>query len=176
MSSSSDALLRFYSGTGTDHRGRRLEDLWRFSLDELEESHDYIQWLFPLVEKSQFNAAAPVLDDVAITRFRSDAALRRRLERSLTVMLHFYGFELEAERIVPSWTFAERAKTWLTPGNHNFLRLTRILKSLTVLGLAHRGTQLLQALEEIYSTHSAVIGPRTILFWRSALSTGMSSK
>ena len=169
MSTSSDALLRFYSGTGTDHRGRRLEDIWRFSLDELEESHDYIQWLFPLVEKSQFNYAAPVLDDVAIARFRSDGTLRRRLERSLAVMLGFYGLEAVDERIVPAATFEARARTWLTPGNHNFLRLTRILKSLTALGLGHRAIQLLGALDDIYAAHAEIIGRMTILYWRSAL-------
>ena len=40
-------LLRFYSGSHPDHRGRMLaeilkqDDLW------LELTHDYIQWLFP---------------------------------------------------------------------------------------------------------------------------------
>ena len=28
---------------------------------------------------------------------------------------------------------------WLTPGNHNFLRITRILRSMTLLGLGKRG-------------------------------------
>lgn len=169
MASASDPLLRFYAGTGTDHRGRRLEDIWRFSLDELERSHDYIQWLFPLVEKSQFNRAAPVLDDVAIARFRGDGTLRRRLDRSLGVMLRFYGLDLVDDRIVRHASFAERAETWLTPGNHNFLRLTRILKSLTALGLGQRANELLCALEDTYGTHAAVIGPTTILYWRSAV-------
>jgi len=31
--------------------------------------------------------------------------------------------------------FAERAKNWVTPGNHNHLRITRVLKSLRLLGL-----------------------------------------
>ena len=160
------SLLEFYSGAGSDDRGRRIEDIWRFSHAELEAIHDYIQWLFPLTERSAFNPGAPVLDDATIQRFKSDATLRANLERSLEVMLDFYGFARERDRIVKSPSFAERSANWLTPGNHNFLRLTRILKSLTLLGLANRAAQLLACLEGVYAANERVIGARTISFWR----------
>ena len=162
------SLLGFYSGTGSDDRGRRLEEIWRFSHDELEDIHDYIQWLFPLAERSAFNPGAPVLDDATIERFRADETLRRNVERSLDVMLDFYGFARDENRIVQSPAFAERAANWLTPGNHNFLRLTRILKSLTLLGLEERAAQLLERLESVYASNQQVIGQRTISFWRRA--------
>jgi hypothetical protein len=31
--------------------------------------------------------------------------------------------------------FLERSRNWLRPGNHNHLRLTRIMQSLWILGL-----------------------------------------
>jgi hypothetical protein len=31
--------------------------------------------------------------------------------------------------------FLERSRNWLRPGNHNHLRLTRIMQSLSILGL-----------------------------------------
>jgi len=161
-------LLEFYNGTGSDDRGRRIEDVWRYTHDELEDIHDYIQWLFPLTERSDFNPGAPVLDDATIQRFRTDETLRRNMERSLRLMLAFYGLEIAGVSIRRALSFAERSANWLTPGNHNFLRLTRILKSLATLGLADRATQLLACLEEIYATDESVIGPRTIAFWRRA--------
>ena len=164
------SLLGFYGGTGSDDRGRRLEDIWRFSHAELEAIHDYIQWLFPLAEKSAFNPGAPVLDDATIARFKSDATLQRNIERSLDVMLDFYGFARDGDRIVQAPSFGERAANWLTPGNHNFLRLTRILKSLTLLGIEQRAHQLLDRLEEVYASHESAIGKRTINFWRQAVS------
>ena len=162
------ALLEFYNGTGSDDRGRRIEDVWRFSHDELEDIHDYIQWLFPLAERSAFNPGAPLLDDATINRFRSDDTLRRNMERSLKLMLAFYGLEIAGASIRRASDFPGRSANWLTPGNHNFLRLTRILKSLATLGFANRATQLLACLEEIYATHERVIGPGTIAFWRRA--------
>ena len=162
------SLVAFYGGTGSDDRGRRLEEIWRFSHDELEDIHDYIQWLFPLTERSAFNPGAPVLDDATIERFKSDATLRRNIERSLDVMLDFYGFTRDRNRIVQSPAFAERSANWLTPGNHNFLRLTRILKSLTLLGLEERAAQLLECLEAVYASNRQLIGQRAISFWRQA--------
>ena len=163
------SLLGFYSGTGSDDRGRRLGDIWRFSHDELEDIHDYLQWLFPLAERSAFNPGAPLLDDATIQRFKSDATLQRNLERSLDVMLDFYGFACDGDHIVQSSSFGERAANWLTPGNHNFLRLTRIMKSLTLLGVAPRARELLDRLEELYATHGRVIGERTMSFWRQSV-------
>ncbi|HEX8915365.1 MAG TPA: opioid growth factor receptor-related protein, partial [Humisphaera sp.] len=62
----------------------------------------------------------------------------------------------------------ERRRNWLTPGNHNLLRLTRILDSLRTLGLGPHADALLAALEGVYAEHAGVIGPRTVGFWRSA--------
>ena len=166
------ALLEFYNGTGSDNRGRRIEDVWRFSHDELEDIHDYIQWLFPLAERSDFNPDAPILDQSTIERFQTDENLRRSLERSLEIMLSFYGFRLDGERIVPSATFRQRAANWLTPGNHNYLRLTRILKSLSLLGLGERAAQLLDCLEGVHADNEDVIGARTLAFWRGAVGQG----
>ena len=163
------ALIAFYPGTGKDAEGRRLEDIWRFSHDELEANHDYIQWLFPLTERSAFNPRAPILDATMIERFRSDDMLKENLERSLGVMLDFYGLEVAGDRIVRSAAFGERSRNWLTPFNHNFLRLTRILKSLRLLGLGGRAKQLFACLEEVYSGYSAVIGDPTMSFWRRAI-------
>jgi hypothetical protein len=55
-------LLRFYAGTGPDDRGRFLREIHQWPDDELEHTHDYIQWLFPLAERSGFNPEAPTLD------------------------------------------------------------------------------------------------------------------
>jgi hypothetical protein len=163
-------LIEFYRGDAMDDRGRRIVDIWRFDHVELEAIHDYIQWLFPLTERSAFNPDAPILDQSTIEQFRTDEALRRNVERSLAVMLDFYGFRIDGDRIVRSATFAQRAANWVTPGNHNFLRLTRILRSLSLLGLEERAAGLLECLEEVYASHEAVIGVRTMAFWRQAVS------
>ncbi|HEY2378264.1 MAG TPA: opioid growth factor receptor-related protein [Gemmatimonadaceae bacterium] len=167
-----EAVIAFYSGTGQDATGRRLTDVWQFPHEELEDNHDYIQWLFPLTERSAFNPEAPILDDATIARFRSNDTLRRNLERSLEVMLDFYGLEITGDRIIRAPRFADRSMNWLTSFNHNFLRLTRILKSLSLLGLEQRAEQLFACLEGIYASHGRVIGERTMSFWRHAVEHG----
>jgi hypothetical protein len=57
-----DPILGFYSGVEPDHRGRYLHEIQKWPDDQLESVHDYIQWLFPLPERSGFNVSAPVLN------------------------------------------------------------------------------------------------------------------
>jgi Opioid growth factor receptor (OGFr) conserved region len=163
-----EKLITFYGGKGTDDRGRRIDEIWLFSHEELESVHDYIQWLFPLAERSMFNPGAPLLDDETIARFRDDSTLRDNLERSLRVMLDFYGLAIAGHEILRVPTFGPRSRVWLTPHNHNFLRLTRILKSLSLLGLPDRAMQLLACLEEIVRLRAGIISDETLRYWRAA--------
>jgi len=58
----STSLVAFYDGTGTDGRGRTLEQILEWRATRLEQSHDYIQTLFPLPEASGVNFSAPLID------------------------------------------------------------------------------------------------------------------
>jgi hypothetical protein len=164
-------LVEFYAGRRPDFAGRRIDDIWRMSFDELEYNHDYIQWLFPLRERSSVQPDVPVLDDAAIRAF-SAPDLRDRVRKSAHVMAAFYGLEITDERgslaVRRSARFDERRRNWLTRGNHNFLRLTRILKSLTILGHEELSRAWLRALTSIYEEHAGIIGPVTIAYWRDA--------
>jgi hypothetical protein len=161
-------LVDFYAGRGTDFRGRTIEDVWRMSLDELEYTHDYIQWLFPLRERSAVQPNVPVLDDSAIAAF-ADPDMRGRLTRSAEVMARFYGFVMVDSRLELATNAADRQAVWLTRGNHNFLRLTRIMKSLCALGLPDLAQKWLDALRGVYEKNPDVIGPETWRYWTTAL-------
>ncbi len=165
-------IVRFYEGNGTDDRGRRLADILRFADADLERVHDFIQWLFPLRERSGANPNAPRLDVTAIGAFAERPELRAALRGSFDRMLAFYGLRWAAERIVIADSFAERS-AWLTPGNHNHLRLTRMLKSLRLLGDEPAALALFRALGEIEATErrrgTARITATTYRFWREAI-------
>jgi hypothetical protein len=153
-------ILQFYRGTGTDNRGRRLDDILSWDDAQLENNHDYIQWLFPLPEPSGFNPGAPTLVQADIVAFRQYGALRRAVLTSLGVMRRFYGLD----------GATARQASWLTPGNHNMLRLTRIIRSLHLLGLDEEAAALLRDLETIYASGAArTIGPVTLGHWRRAM-------
>jgi len=165
-------ITGFYLGETPDHRGRVLDDLHTQTLESLERNHDYIQWLFPLPEPSSANPDAPLLSASDVREFAGSEELRSNLVRSLIVMLRFYGLELVQSPAGPvihrSDTFHLRSKEWLTPFNHNFLRLTRILRSLTLLGCKEYADALFRCLEEIYRENPAIIGEDTFRYWKTA--------
>jgi hypothetical protein len=168
---SDSPLVQFYAGAAADARGRRIGEIWAWDDDALERVHDYIQWLFPLPEPSQFNDDAPLLARDDIAAFAARAELRQNLRRSLARLLALYGFALaEGPRVTRAADFAAKARNWLTPLNHNFLRLTRILRCLALLGLGDEARALLAALEEVYRDGAArAIGARSLNFWRNAV-------
>jgi hypothetical protein len=90
-------LLGFYAGTRPDDRGRFLREIHRWPDYKLEQTHDYIQWLFPLAERSGFNPEAPILDVKTIREFRSRLELLRNVQTSFRRMLAFYGMECLAD-------------------------------------------------------------------------------
>ena len=138
----------------------------------MESVHDYVQWLFPSRRPSQFNPDAPVLTEEVIAAFRADPQLRERLLKSFERMLRFYGFETVEDEdglaIKRASNWRERFGNWVSPGNHNHLRITRILACLRALGLARYARAFLEALEAVRKEFPAAISGRTAEFWRSA--------
>jgi hypothetical protein len=166
-------IVAFYEGVAPDDRGRSLVEILRFDDDRLDEVHDFIQWLFPLPERSGAQPSAPILDGAAIAAFRSRPELRAALRRSLDRMLEFYGLAWCGERIVRSATFARRSTNWLRAENHNHLRLTRMLRSLYLLGEPQAARALFDVLSDIFSEERRSgrnrISERTFDFWKGAL-------
>lgn len=151
-------LFDFYQGTGTDNRGRSIDDMLAMSDLELEKSHDVIQWLFPLKEKSAHNPAAPLLDDETI----------KAILRSEMGFLYLF---MSCQRIMKFLTQngADRP-TWITRRNHNFLRITRIIKCYRLFGEPVAKTFYNLAMD-YYAKFPDVIGEETAKFWNDALYT-----
>ncbi|NET02671.1 MAG: hypothetical protein F6K62_11860 [Sphaerospermopsis sp. SIO1G2] len=167
-------LIKFYAGKATDHSGRLLTEIWQQDYTWLEKIHDYIQWLFPLNEKSRFNFDAPILTDEDIQIFRKHLSLRKNLSKSLKLMLGFYGLSCQtsengAIHIQVNQSFSERKQNWVWFSNHNHLRITRILKSLRLLGLEKYAQALFQCLEEIYNLENGKISFESFSYWQDAI-------
>jgi hypothetical protein len=165
-------LVEFYSGGAPDHAGRLLGEIQQWPDERLEAVHDFIQWLFPLAEPSPVNPLAPVLDGPTIDAFASQRELRENLRASFLRMLRFYGMEMQPGPppvVSLSANFGERSGNWLHPGNHNYLRITRILKSLASLGLIAEARALLKCLETVYAEHPGRISAVSLKFWRAAI-------
>jgi hypothetical protein len=166
-------LVAFYRGEGRDHRGRLLSHIHQYAFDDLERHHDYIQWLFPLPEPSGANPSAPLVSVRDNAAFQSDHELRKALLQSFRLMLQFYGLDVagadDSVEVVRGAKFDERSVVWLTPGNHNFLRISRILRSLSLLALHGHAAAFLKCLEDIYGENASIIGATTMGYWRRAV-------
>jgi hypothetical protein len=171
-SNNQDILILFYLGLSADAQGRKIEDIWQWEHERLEYTHDYIQWLFPLLEKSNFNRNAPTLNPSVIETFKNTKELKKRLRQSLLLILDFYGLKVESQpsqpiKIIKSETYQDRKKQWIGWRNHNYLRLTRILTSLKLLGLENEAKALFKCLDEIYQEEKDKIGSETYSYWKN---------
>lgn len=164
-------IVEFYRGTGEDSEGRKLADVWAFGDDDMEFHHDFIQWMFPLKEPSRFNFRAPTLTEEDIRAFRDEEALRSNLERSFERFLAFLGLAREGGRVKPAADF--EAKRWIFQDpDHNWLRITRVLTSLRLLGLEDLSRAFYEGLLDLMKDGRARITAETRRYWRDAASPG----
>ena len=163
----------FYINYGPDHRGRTLNQILAWDDEALEHQHDYIQWLFPLTEPSGANPDAPLLTFAEMELFRESEPARARFVEAFERMLEFYGLRLVREEsgllVERTDNFEKRARNWLNPGNHNHLRITRILTSLRLVGLSQYSKAFFRCLEVIYQEHRNRITETTFGFWQRAV-------
>jgi hypothetical protein len=166
-------IIPFYRGLEANNNHVTLQQIRNWDDWQLEAIHNYIQWLFPLARPSGPNPTAPILDQATIQTFRGNALLKNQLLDSFRRMLAFYGLQMdETTRVITrAPNFNTRAAVWLTPNNHNFLRITRMIHSLSILGLAEYGRALLTIMQDIARNEgSAIVGNDTLRYWRSAVS------
>ena len=116
-------LIAFQKGTGKDQSGRTVRNILAADDNFWEETHNYIQWLFPLKTRSGFNLLAPVV---------------RHPERFETpYMVDVYQrFRLFLDN-----------STWKEFHNHNQLRITRGLRSLRLFGYQELADEFLKWLD-----------------------------
>lgn len=123
---------------GVDYKGRTLNQILSMSPSELEVTHDYIQVLFPTVELSGSNRQAPVVSEATLNALNADPVLRQRVEQGLLQsfdkMLTFYGLSRREDGTVSLTSPLTEDVQWVKEGNHNSLRLTRIISSLRLFG------------------------------------------
>ena len=158
--------IPFYSGEGTDDRGRTLADIQALDPSRMEYFHDFIQWMFPLRDPSRYNPGAPVLTDADIAAFqdrRSFANLRR--------------FPRPVPRVPGPGVLRRRgprgqekagptAQLFAIP-NHNWLRITRVLLCLDTLGLDEECRAFFSVSRRHPRTRGGRVG-RDLGYWRDA--------
>lgn len=130
-------IADFYLGSANSD-GRTLGDVLSSSDGEWDAAHDFIQWVFPTPEPSMFNGDAPLATAEDAVLFRENPDVRKKLVAAFERFLSFLGLYFCVERLVvdevPSEAAASRRRVTMREFNHNFLRFTRVLRSLSFLG------------------------------------------
>lgn len=146
-------VAAFLAGEGSDHKGRVLPDVLAFSDEEIEQHHDYIQWLFPLLEESEQVFDAPVLAPSDVTLLRASQTAQEHLEQAVGRMLAFY----------------EASTHWLVPMDHNHLRITRMLKSVRLLHSLELALLVYDTLMGQVHAAGTPVRPKNLAFWTDAV-------
>lgn len=163
-------LAGFYRHPG-EKRGApySLETIWSMSDAEMEDRHDFIQWMFPLDTPSQFNLQAPILTLESAERFRTDPEIQMNLRRSLGRFLSFLGIEEDGKG---GYRLARNPDNVWGSFNHNHLRITRVLRCLGLTGLKDKQDRLWILLKELAARPEMGVEGRTLRYWEQEARAG----
>lgn len=145
-------IINFLRGDAKDYKGRVLRQMQFLPNNKMEREHDVIQWMFPSDIPSKHYQEAPVLSDEDIATMKVDSIIQAAIHMSLTRMIWFY----------------EKDDYWITQKNHNFLRITRILRCLWLAGMKHDYVSLQKALDDVFIEYADIIGEETYVYWKNA--------
>lgn len=134
-----------------------FHEKWFGDYENLEMSHGFIQWLFPIFEASAFNWTSAPLTRTEARLIRRNEVAAKNVVASYKLMLNFYGLRLvdeqtgEVDYVEDESLKRSRMKN-LNRMSHNYLRITRILKSLGHLGFTRYKKPFLEALHKAVFT------------------------
>ena len=147
-------IEKFLSNKEPDFKNRFLQDIWNYSDEQIEHTHDFIQLLFPLDEESNAVSNGIYLD-------------------SHEAIFSLKGNKLAKENIVKSskWflLFLARNSHWKRKHDHNYLRITRIIKSLRLLVSDDEADLFYESLIKLIDeTHKSKINLKTLSYWENS--------
>lgn len=147
-----NGFLGFLESKTTDAHNRYLSDIWAYNDQQIERTHNFIQWLFPLSVPSAAVPGAPVLTKEDISAIRSSEVAQDNICQSA----NWYG------------GFLERNDFWRKPYDHNHLRITRVIRSLRLLVDADEADAFRIEVYSLLGEKLSSIPPKTRTFWDEA--------
>ena len=128
-------IVDFLEGVEPNINKLYIQDIWDLSDEEIESTHDFIQWLFPTDKPSRYNLAAPVLSEKDMLSIQNSEKAQKNLKYSANWFLNFL----------------DRHSYWVDKHDHNQLRIKRIKKCLRLLidkNLSSNFSQQIERLKE----------------------------
>ena len=146
------SLCSFLTGHETNSSGWLLSHVWKFNDTQIENTHTFIQWVFPTDEPSRATPGSPVLDEEQISEIQNSETAKTNLKKSA----EWY------------FNFLRRNSLWRKPYDHNHLRITRVLKSLRLLCGDDEADYYKQQFWQLLGSDVSRIPSKTIEYWEDA--------
>lgn len=169
-------IIKFYRGEIRNDNGNFFDEILGWDDEHLERSHRTVQWMFPLNEPSEAQPDSPVLSDFQVQQMKSDPQIIANLGEAITVWGKFYGLAYTTGHNDDGDFYIEhqivditRFNNWIKPFNHNYLRLTRMLKCMVLFGLQQWAISFYKCLKSIYDNYSITISAITMDYWSDAV-------
>ena len=143
---------KFLTNQGPDFKGRTPDEIWSYSDNEIESTHDFIQIVFPTNKPSQatFNKLY-LSDQTLIDKLKNNPKAIINLEKSAAWFL----------------SFLNRNDAWKKGYDHNQLRITRIIESLRLLVSDEAADEFFKAILRLVKDPT-ILNPSTMKFWENA--------
>ena len=161
-------FAEFYGNGGKNANGVSMEMIFRYDDTLREAVHNFTQWLFPIDSWSKYEPNAPIVNYLITFAFKWSEQLRDMQIRAFIFMLDHYGLRYVGDEIKKGELFEIR-KQRLASGNHNLLRITRILRSLYLLDQKTLALNFFKFLMELHPT-DVFITTDTRQYWENAVS------
>ena len=146
------SLCSFLTGHKTNSSGWLLSHVWKFNDTQIENTHTFIQWVFPTDEPSRATPGSPVLDEEQISEIQNSEQAKQNLSKSA----EWY------------FDFLRRNNFWRKPHDHNHLRITRVIKSLRLLCGGDEADYFKEQFWQLLGTDISQIPSKTIEYWEDA--------
>ena len=153
-------LIRFFKNELPDSKGRYHKDILQFNHEQIEYNHDFIQWILPTIDKSQFHPEAPTIDGHFKEQLQHDDLAKSNYCKTCQLYLNYIGFHCNKRRIQCQIT----GRLYELPF-HNQLRITRMLDSLNQVGNNQCSTNLYHAIISEIKPDSDKITNSTLEYW-----------
>lgn len=147
-----DCVLAFLEKRGADYGGRVLDEIWSFNDIQIETTHDFIQWIFPLPKERAGQLSRPVVTSAGLERISTSSYALANLGVSQEWFL----------------CFLSRSTAWMANYNHNHLRITRMIKSSRLIEGTERSAALFRQVVLLAGQDADLIGTKAISFWTDA--------
>ena len=146
------SIRGFLEGVNANSNNWLLSDIWKFNDTQIENTHTFIQWVFPTDEPSRATPGSPVLDEEEIVKIQNSEQAKQNLSKSA----EWY------------FNFLKRNSFWRKPHDHNHLRITRVIKSLRLLCGDDEADYYKEQFWQILGADMSIIPSKTIEYWEDA--------